>query len=246
MGNVCNAASRTYHITKGVFGLVSIGVAIYSYLTGDIIQGIFLSIVFVFTSGDVVLNWSKYRLLENIMSDMSENNKNLEDQNSTFKKTNTSLSKNNDRLEIKIDNLEDLNVRYTDNINDLTDNTVVLAGEIQDLEIIKKNYSKQLQFLTNDNKLLSVNIEKMSTNLEKNRQIQINSRKLINSLMAAGDEYKEFNKIFEENVSQLQDTEKMLDILVNGLRKDIFHDMDEDNDGFITQEEYNRYIKQKK
>ena len=235
MGNVCNAASKSYHIAKSIVGLVAIAIAIFSFISGDLIQAIFLAIVFVFTCGDVVINWSKYQLLEREYDNLHRNNQVLEGENDKFFSSNKKLAIENDKLEIQIDSLDKIKGDFTERVDELNESNFQLACEVSDLDKLKVSLSKELKSLTTDNKTLHVHVEKM-------KLIQVNSRKLITSLMAAGDDYKEFNKIFEANVHQLQDTEHMLDVLVNGMRENTFIDMDEDHDGTVSQVEYNRYM----
>ena len=239
MGNVCNVASKSYNISKGLVGLISLGISIYSYIIGSLVESIFLSAVFVFTFGDTVLNWSKYKLLEREWANLNKHNNQLENENNKFINSNKTLRDTNEILKREINIMEKHNNRLSDNINDLTDNTIVLSGKITDLEKINDRHKKIVDNLSVENKTLQTNVEKM-------KQIQINSRKLINSLMTAGDDYKEFNKIFENNINQLQDTEKILNILVNEMRSDTFLDMDENNDGIITTEEYDKFFSKKK
>lgn len=236
MGNICNAASKSYHIAKSIVGLIAIAIAIFSFINGDLIQAIFLAVVFVFTFGDVVINWSKYKLLDRQYSELHQNNQILENENDKFFTSNKKLENENDKLEIHVESIEKNNKKFNKKINELNDSNFKLASEISDLGKLRSSLTSELQSLSTDNKTLHEHLKKM-------KSIQINSRKLINSLLAAGDDYKEFNKIFENNVHQLQDTEQMLNILVNDMRKNTFLDMDENNDGIVSQAEYNRYIK---
>ena len=249
MGNICNAASKAYQGVKCLAGLICIGIAIPSFLSGDLLPAIFLTILSFFTLGDAVINWSKYKLLDQMIEDQKRNNDVLKGENINFVHNNSALKtenntfvKSNNELEIHIDKLQETNDHYNKAITDLNESNVQLALDIVELNDTRKKNKEQLNLLTGQ-------VNELQSNVEKTKGILVQSRKLINSLMAGGDDFKEFNKIFEQNVNNLANTEHMLNALVNGIREDTFLEMDEDHDGTVTQEEYAKYmenLKQKK
>lgn len=249
MGNICNVSGKIYQGCKGIVGAISLAIAIPNFLNNNLLPAIFLTVVSVFTLGDIILNWSKYKLLDQMIEDQKRNNNilkgenvNFAQNNSTLKNENNTFVKSNNELEIHVDKLQETNNKYNRAITDLNEHNVQLGFDIIELNKTKIKNKEQLELLTNQ-------VNELQSNVEKTKGILVQSRKLINSLMAGGDDFKEFNKIFEQNVNNLANTEHMLSALVNGIREDTFLEMDEDHDGTVTQEEYAKYLeslKQKK
>lgn len=59
-----HGSSKYWQIFKGVIGFTAAIIAILSYIKGDYIQSICLTFVAIFILGDVIMNWSKYKLLD--------------------------------------------------------------------------------------------------------------------------------------------------------------------------------------
>jgi len=244
--NMCGVSSKIYNGTKCSIGIIAAGIAIYSYLISELLQAIFLTLVFLFTVGDVIKNWSAYKLLDVEMAQVKQHNDDYKRENSAYHKENKHMKQNVDNLSKENSAYHKENKHMKQNISNLSKENDALSINVDNLNQASDEFSNHILNLNDSNLKLSGDLEELEKQVLQLKQIQINSRKLINSLMAAGDDYKEFNKIFEKNVNQLQNTEQMLEALVNGLRDDTFMEMDEDHDGIVTPEEYNRYLAQKK
>ncbi len=259
------ASSKYWQIFKGIVGVIATVIAVISYINGkQLIQAIFLTFVAVVTLGDVIMNWLKYKLLDAEIAMLSTNNdrlkltaEDLEKSNETYKGENEIYQKSNEDFTIHIGDLKDEITHNSDEhakqILNLNDSNLHLSGEVNRLEITEEKLTKKVNEITVVKDELSISAEIFKTenetlkeSVKKTDRILINSKKLINSLMAGGDDFKKFNKIFEENNNKLADTEHMLSVMVNGMQEDMFAEMDTDGDNNVTVEEMRIFILKQK
>ncbi len=258
---MCNIASSNYwHWFKIIVGGVAAGVAVFSYIKDDLVAAIFLTIITFVILGDAFMNWSKYKLLDKNLEELDKHNNDLQqrtndleaqnntysDENTKHKNENAKFSADRKNLEGRIGELKTLNTNHATSIDQLNDSNIYLSGEVDRLNEIEQKLKEQLTFLVVIKDNMQVENAQLKENVEKSNTILINSRKLINSLMVGGDDCKKFNRLFEQNVNNLADTEHMLSVLINGIREDMFDEIDEDGDGFLSIEEVRRHMQLQK
>lgn len=110
------------------------------------------------------------------------------------------------------------------------------------IEHLKTQYETENQKLSENNEELGLQIKKQSKIIEE-------SKKLIKTLAQFGDSYNDFSATLDQNVIKLDHTQGnleqtaiVLEKLVDRLKGQKFEDMDLNNDGKISQDEFNHAL----
>lgn len=85
-------------------------------------------------------------------------------------------------------------------------------------------------------------VSRMESALAKQKIIQDNANKLIQSLMSAGDDFKDFKDVIRESLNRIDNTADMLEVLATKMTGSKFSEMDADGDGVIDEEEMRAWI----
>lgn len=133
-------------------------------------------------------------------------------------------------LRKQVDRLTVENNRYTEN-----NNQFILSNDKLRKQVNKLSSSQEI--LEKENKKLSINVKKQEEQLNKLLKIQKQSKQLIASLMNMGSDYADLNNELGKNVNKITNVSDAMEILLNKLAVQKFDEIDENDDGIITQDE---------
>jgi chromosome segregation ATPase len=185
---------------------------------------------------------------------------NLNAQNNTY-------VANNKALNDKIDLLTGENTRFKDSVTSLNQNINIMQSNLNGLQdqntAFKANnqeLQKRLDELDNNNQALNQQTEDLrKTNQELNalgeqqkrqidslRLVQAQSKQLIQALMTAGDDFKQFQSTLSDSMSRIETTSDAMTMLLDKLGSNQFRAIDADNNGIITRDELMAWSTSKK
>ncbi len=159
-------------------------------------------------------------------------------------------------------NLDKLTQDYEDQNTIHTGQIKSLQIQLEHQATLVNNLNSQVVLLTSANKSLQLNIENLSKSNEEfaaNNKVQAleiqkllviedNAKNLINGLMSAGDDFANFGEILRKSTEKLEDVSTTMATLVREMQAEkrlldektgiLFDDIDINNDGVITKEEW--------
>lgn len=141
-------------------------------------------------------------------------------------------------LRKQVDRLTVENNRYTEN-----NNQFILSNDKLKKQVNKLSSSQEI--LEKENKKLSINVKKQEEHLNKLLKIQKQSKQLIASLMNMGSDYADLNNELGKNVNKITNVSDAMEIILNKLAVQKFDEIDENDDGIITQDELIKWASQK-
>ena len=181
--------------------------------------------------------------------------KNLRTENSQY-------ADNNKTLANQIDLLKGQAARFQDSITGLVQNNQVLQKNLISLQDQAESYKKSNILFASNNQDLSNQLASMRqtsdvlaarvtelTSLEEQqkrqidslRLVQAQSKSLIQALMTAGDDFKQFQSTLTDSMDRIEHTSDAMTLLLDRLHANQFHAIDANQDGSITREELERW-----
>ena len=127
---------------------------------------------------------------------------------------------------------------------------------VAQLQRAKDAYIKENKKLQESNKENESQIKTLRSQVEKLRELYVSTQSLLQKLSTAGDMFTEFGKTIGDTSESLEQTEgKLADTqenydqtldrmtkLLEKLKKESFNDLDDNNDGRITEDEFRNYV----
>lgn len=138
------------------------------------------------------------------------------------------LNKQINLLTSENERYESLNNKMTNKINLLEESNIKYRK-------LNKEFSNNIQNIRDECTALKMANKKLII-------IQQQSQDLLNNLMSAGDEFKEFGDILNTAVNKNLSLTEKLNLLLNNLSKAKFSEMDKNNDGIISGHEFRNYF----
>lgn len=117
-----------------------------------------------------------------------------------------------------------------------------LAEKISTLKINNTKYQKLNAELGNSLSRLDDRCAALKSANKKLLIIQKQSQELLNNLMNAGDEFKEFGNILNTAVNKNLNLTDKLSVLLNGLSGTKFAELDKNKDGVVSANEFSNYF----
>lgn len=175
--------------------------------------------------------------LENFQKQILKTKNCIENEAAKLQNENVQLKELTHQLEELKDDYKIENDQLYQTINDL-------RNQVVSIESLKDSISSE------NNKLQDNNKELMSQ-LEKQQQIIIESKKLIQNLATFGDQFTNFHTALGNDIDSLNNTNQDLDNtstvlknLVDKLKDQEFDKLDKNNDGVITLEEFEEGLRE--
>lgn len=126
---------------------------------------------------------------------------------------------------------------------------MINLSHISELKIIKNQYieeNKKMQELNINNE---EQIKHLQEQIGKLKELYKNAKELMRNLATAGDMFSEFSTSIQSTSEELNETQdeydetlKQMKILLENLKNETFDDLDKNNDGIITENEFRNAI----
>lgn len=174
----------------------------------------------------------------------------LTGQAARFQASIASLNQNNQMLQSNISTLQDQNMQFKSNNLELQKHTVELQTintELQkqtaDFKINNQTLEQQTKDLQKINQELSTFGDQQKRQIDSLRLVQAQSKQLIQALMTAGDDFKEFQSTLTDSMNRIENTSDAMTLLLDKLTTNQFRTIDTNNDGSITRDELQSWSK---
>lgn len=183
-------------------------------------------------------------------SRLATNNEHLEQSLAVQKEQLAQSEKQISRRDAQLGESELQLSKLENELNDLHAEREELSAQVKKLE----QYMSSMESSLNESKAQIVQreqqlqegkiaIDRMESVLAKQKLIQDNANKLIQSLMSVGDDFKDFKSVIQESLKRIDNTADMLDVLATRMTGAKFVELDADGDGAVTQSELVAWIK---
>lgn len=176
--------------------------------------------------------------LEKLKDEYDEINKKLSAQLEDNKDQIIEMTNENKTLKMNVEKIIQLHDKFSKENVTLKELLGQANEQISEITKIKIEYEEEMKKMYNNN-------EKMNEQIRKQNEIINESKKLIQSLAQFGDKYEQFSTSIDTNLikidntnNNLDNTAKILKNLVNKLENQTFEQLDNNNDGLISQEEF--------
>lgn len=176
---------------------------------------------------------------------ISESQRQLEELDKTNLTLETTVSKFKDEitsLNSEIIHHRENNLNQEKIIQDLEEQVFAFSIENGNLKQTSEEMRETQTALKKELEKTTQNNKKLEGLVAKQKLIQDNANKLIQSLMSAGDDFKDFKSVINESLDRIDNTADMLEVLATKMESDKFSELDKDGDGVVTAEEFNEWI----
>lgn len=160
--------------------------------------------------------------------------------------TSQSLQDTAQELRKQVANYTTLNKQYVEQNNQYAVQLQQSADILAQERLTSNQLQNELQELQNLNKTLESTTQAQKLQIQRLILVQQNAQKMIDSLMQAGDDFDRFGEIISKSAKEMEDTNTAMERLLKELTKDKFDDLDENHDGFVTEQELENFTKRKK
>lgn len=176
--------------------------------------------------------------LETLKDDYDDINQKLAAQLEEEKDNLIDLRGQNEELRSSLEEMMKIRDQFASENKQLSDLLVNANVQINRIMEIKDQYQEEINQLNQNNQVLSRQMSKQAEIIEE-------SKKLIHSLAQFGDQYSQFSSTIDTNLikldttqTNLEDTTNILNSLVSKLQTQTFNQLDIDQDGTVTKEEF--------
>jgi archaellum component FlaC len=163
----------------------------------------------------------------------------LDQQRKQLAQSDAQIVKRNNQLQQSSTQITELKGQLEKSSAQIMERNKQLADSKEQLEALSKNVFDLNMTLSESRG----NLDRLEGALAKQKIIQDNANKLIQSLMSAGDDFKDFKNVIQESLDRIDNTADMLDVLATRMTGAKFTEIDANGDGTVTESELSAWIR---
>jgi gas vesicle protein len=161
----------------------------------------------------------------------------LKGQTARFQTSIVNLNENNQMLLKNINTLQDQCDDFQNANNAFVEENKILHERLNKFKSLNDDFAATNQSLQTKITELSGFSEQQKRQIDSLRLVQVQSKQLIQALMAAGDDFKQFQSTLTDSMNRIENTSDALTLLLDKLQVNQFRAIDTNGDGSITHEE---------